>query len=76
MARSSDPDSAGSQFFITTAATPWLNDDSGQRTNYTIFGRVMRGQEIVNAIPLRDPSNPADLARPGEMILGVTITEQ
>ena len=76
MARSSDPDSAGSQFFITTAATPWLNDDSGQRTNYTIFGRVIQGQEIVNAIPLRDPSNPADLVRPGEMILGVTITEQ
>ena len=76
MARSSDPDSAGSQFFITTAATPWLNDDSGRRTNYTIFGRVIQGQEIVDAIPLRDPSNPTDLARPGEMILGVTISEQ
>ena len=58
MARSSDPDSAGSQFFITTGAAPHLN---GQ---YTIFGRVIEGQEIVDGIPLRDPENPADLATP------------
>jgi len=69
MARSADPDSAGSQFFITTAPADWLN---GQ---YTIFGRVIEGQEIVDGIPLRDPQNPADLARPGETILGITITE-
>lgn len=70
MARSSDPNSAGSQFFITTAPAPWLNEQ------YTIFGRVIRGQEIVNGIPLRDPNNPADLARPGETILGITISEE
>jgi peptidylprolyl isomerase len=70
MARSSDPDSAGSQFFITTGAAPHLD---GQ---YTIFGRVIEGQEIVNSIPLRDPENPADLATPGETILGVTISEE
>ncbi|WP_322489983.1 peptidylprolyl isomerase [Chloroflexus sp.] len=69
MARSSDPNSAGSQFFITTAPAPWLNEQ------YTIFGRVIQGQEIVDGIPLRDPSNPADLTRPGETILGITITE-
>lgn len=69
MARSSDPDSAGSQFFITTGPAPFLD---GQ---YTIFGRVVSGQEIVNGIPLRDPENPADLATLGEAILGVTISE-
>lgn len=69
MARSADPDSAGSQFFITTGPAEWLN---GQ---YTIFGRVIAGQEIVDGIPLRDPENPADRARPGETILGITITE-
>jgi peptidylprolyl isomerase len=69
MARSADPDSAGSQFFITTGPADWLN---GQ---YTIFGRVIAGQEIVDGIPLRDPENPADRARPGETILGITITE-
>jgi peptidylprolyl isomerase len=68
MARSSDPDSAGSQFFITTDVTPWLD---GQ---YTIFGEVVEGQEIVNAIPLRDPDqNPAT---PGEQLVKVTVTEQ
>lgn len=70
MARSNDPDSAGSQFFITTGAAPWLD---GQ---YTIFGRVVSGQEYINAIPLRDPQNPADLATPGETILGITISEE
>jgi peptidylprolyl isomerase len=69
MARSQDPDSAGSQFFITTGPAPWLNEQ------YTIFGRVVSGQEIVNGIPLRDPQNPADLGTPGETILGVTISE-
>lgn len=69
MARSADPDSAGSQFFITTGPADWLN---GQ---YTIFGRVIEGQEIVDGIPLRDPENPADRARPGETILGIIITE-
>lgn len=70
MARSSDPNSAGSQFFITTAPAPWLNEQ------YTIFGRVIQGQGIVDGIPLRDPSNPADLATPGEMILGIAINEE
>ncbi len=69
MARSADPDSAGSQFFITTGPADWLNEQ------YTIFGRVIEGQEIVDGIPLRDPENPADRARPGETILGIIITE-
>jgi peptidylprolyl isomerase len=66
MARSSDPDSAGSQFFITTAPAPWLN---GQ---YTIFGEVLEGQEIVNNIPLRDPATASE---PGEEIVDITINE-
>ncbi|MGB9755105.1 MAG: peptidylprolyl isomerase [Roseiflexus castenholzii] len=68
MARTAMPNSAGSQFFITTAPAPHLN---GQ---YTIFGEVIEGQEIVNGIPLRDPdANPSG---PGEQMLKVTITEQ
>lgn len=34
----------GSQFFITTTATPWLDK------KHTIFGRVFSGLEVVHAI--------------------------
>ncbi|MEO0598597.1 MAG: peptidylprolyl isomerase, partial [Chloroflexota bacterium] len=45
------PGTNGSQFFITTAETPWLNG------NHTIFGEVLEGQtEVVENIQLRDPS--------------------
>jgi peptidylprolyl isomerase len=67
MARAADPNSAGSQFFITTAACEWLNKQ------YTIFGEVTSGQNFVQAIPLRDPQ-----ARPkgeGEKIISITISE-
>jgi peptidylprolyl isomerase len=67
MARAQSPDSAGSQFFITTAPCPWLN---GQ---YTIFGHVTKGQEIIDKIPLRDPQlRPRE---PGEQIISITISE-
>jgi peptidylprolyl isomerase len=38
------PKTNGSQFFITTVATPWLNG------NHTIFGEVVAGQETVRKI--------------------------
>ena len=44
MARSQDPNSANSQFFIMTAPAPHLD---GQ---YTAFGRVISGMDVVDAI--------------------------
>lgn len=53
MARTQNPNSANSQFFITFGPTPHLN---GQ---YTVWGRVVDGMEHVDAIkrgePPRDP---------------------
>jgi len=40
----SGPNTNGSQFFITTAATPWLTG------NHTIFGEVIEGQDIAEKI--------------------------
>ncbi len=48
MARSRDPDSAGSQFYITLAPTPQLD---GQ---YTVFGRVTSGMNVVDSIRVGD----------------------
>lgn len=44
MARSASPNSANSQFFIMFAPAPHLN---GQ---YTVFGQVIEGQDVVDAI--------------------------
>jgi peptidyl-prolyl cis-trans isomerase B (cyclophilin B) len=44
MARAQDPDSAGSQFYITLAPAHFLD---GQ---YTVFGRVVSGMEVVDKI--------------------------
>ncbi len=44
MARSSDPDSAGSQFFIVVKDAPSLDG------KYTVFGQVVRGMDVVDRI--------------------------
>ena len=38
------PDTNGSQFFVTVAATPWLDG------RHTIFGEVTEGYDVVEAI--------------------------
>jgi len=54
MARTQNPNSANSQFFITFGATPHLN---GQ---YTVFGRVVDGMERVDAIARGEPPRNPD----------------
>ncbi len=54
MARTQDPNSANSQFFITFANTSHLN---GQ---YTVWGRVVDGMEHVDAITRGEPPRNPD----------------
>jgi len=61
MARSSDPDSANSQFFIMLAPASHLD---GQ---YTAVGQVVAGQEVVDAIKRGDPNSGA-VATPDHMV--------
>ena len=53
MARSSDPDSANSQFFICFADAPFLNG------KYTVFGQVTSGMDVVDKIKKGDGDNGA-----------------
>lgn len=49
MARSQDPNSANSQFFIVTTDSPFLD------RQYTIWGEVESGMEFVDALPKGEP---------------------
>ena len=53
MARSSDPDSANSQFFICFKPAPFLD------RQYTVFGKVIEGMEFVDKIKRGDGNNGA-----------------
>ena len=62
MARTSDPDSADSQFFICFAPAPFLDG------KYTVFGQVTSGMEFVDAIKRGDSqsgtvNNPDKIVR-------------
>ena len=58
MARGRDPDSAGSQFYITLGPAPHLD---GQ---YTVFGRVTNGMNVVDSIKLNDRIKTIKIAGP------------
>jgi len=47
----SGPETNGSQFFITLKETPWLNG------NHTIFGEIVEGQDVVDAIGVVETKN-------------------
>ena len=61
MARSSDPNSANSQFFICFKASPSLD------RQYTVFGKVIQGMEFVDLIKRGESSN-GKLSDPDQII--------
>jgi peptidylprolyl isomerase len=68
MARSQDPDSGNSQFFIMFAPATHLN---GQ---YTVVGRVTDGMEVVDAIKRGKGRNGAVIGEP-DVMTSVTVTD-
>jgi cyclophilin family peptidyl-prolyl cis-trans isomerase len=63
------PNTNSSQFFITYAAAPHLDG------SYSIFGKVVKGMEVAEALAPRDPSmNPN--APAGDELISVTIEEK
>jgi peptidyl-prolyl cis-trans isomerase B (cyclophilin B) len=62
MARSSDPDSANSQFFICFKPAPFLD------RQYTVFGKVLEGMEFVDMIKRGDENNNGSVSNPDKII--------
>ena len=67
MAKGTTPNSAGSQFYILLAPHPELDGQD------TVFGQVISGQDVANALMPRDPSQPNQ--PPGNTIISITIQE-
>lgn len=57
----------GSQFFITFGPTPHLNGKHG------VFGKVVAGMDVVNAIRERDPARDREQ---GDELISVAISEE
>ena len=62
MARSQNPDSANSQFFICFQAAPFLD------RQYTVFGKVISGMEFVDKIKRGDSNNNGAVTNPDKII--------
>jgi cyclophilin family peptidyl-prolyl cis-trans isomerase len=62
------PNTGGSQFFITTVPTPWLNG------KHAVFGEVAEGMDVVHAIE-RCQKLPGDRPAQPQQIVSCTVVE-
>tara|TARA_B100001123_G_C15054269_1_gene924885 strand:+ start:92 stop:700 length:609 start_codon:yes stop_codon:yes gene_type:complete len=68
MANTGQPNSGGSQFFITYVPTPHLNG------KHTVFGKVTAGMDVADSLTPRDPNSNPDFA--GDKLNKVVIEER
>ncbi len=74
MARTNDPHSASSQFFINVANNAFLNhtEKSDRGWGYTVFGKVVKGMDVVDKIA-KIPTDGGDVPTQTIMIESVTV---
>jgi peptidyl-prolyl cis-trans isomerase B (cyclophilin B) len=71
MARTSDPNSNGSQFFIVYSDTTLPTDGGG----YSIFGKVVKGLDIVEAVAARGLASDQTAPKQPVSMLSITVTK-
>ena len=74
VARTNEIDTNGAQFFITRTGIPQAQMDGLTSGPYTIFGRVIKGQDVVDSLTVRNPQTDPD-TQPSA-IQRITIEEQ
>jgi peptidylprolyl isomerase len=65
MAKKSERNTAGSQFFFTFTPAQHLDGE------YTVFGRILEGMDVLAKLQRRNPKNPA--AAPPDRILKAVV---
>ena len=79
MARTSDPDSATSQFFINTVDNAALDFPNGDGNGYAVFGKVVAGMDVVKKIeatPTTTRGGMSDVPQQPILIQSATVVAQ
>ena len=78
MARTNDPNSATSQFFINVNKNDFLNYPGQDGNGYTVFGKVVEGMDVVNkivAVPTGNAGMHQNVPRTPVVIESMTIVD-